>query len=247
MISWCSSTSRSSVRNATRYWKKQCRLGAVGTLFAKHALKNWYILRRKTKSEVLYNVSSLKSGAHKEKERLTTGITSRKWLWPHFHICRVTKWLNPYTCYTQCRDAVCKHLVASIQGSAVSPAITRCDPQVYVEVSRSFSFWAPVKINDDYNNYHQCRVAICPQKDCDRIVEKNVIHYAIQMQKRYRLNMYLQFHSCLSPPQCFSDNEDLRREVNRFLVTVMNCRIGDCFWRGHVRDYQVKYCMLHTC
>ncbi len=83
------------------------------------------------------------TGAHKEKERLTTGITSRNWLWPHFHICRVTKWLNPYTCYTQCRDAVCKHLVASIQESAVSPAITRCDPRVYVEVSRSFSLWAP--------------------------------------------------------------------------------------------------------
>ena len=43
----------------------------------------------------------------------------------------------------QCRDAVCKHLVASIQGSAVSPAITRCDPRVYVEVGRSFSLWAP--------------------------------------------------------------------------------------------------------
>ncbi len=30
-------------------------------------------------------------------------------------MCRVTKWLNPYTCYTQYRAAVGKHLVASIQ------------------------------------------------------------------------------------------------------------------------------------
>ena len=42
------------------------------------------------------------------------------------------------------RAAVCKHLVASKQGSAVSLAITRCDPRVYVEVSRSFSYlWVP--------------------------------------------------------------------------------------------------------
>ncbi len=35
--------------------------------------------------------------------------------------------------------------VASIQESAVSPAITKRDPRVYVEVSRSFSYlWAPV-------------------------------------------------------------------------------------------------------
>ncbi len=35
-------------------------------------------------------------------------------------------------------------IVASKQGSAVSPAITRRDPRVYVEVSRSFSYlWAP--------------------------------------------------------------------------------------------------------
>ena len=57
---------------------------------------------------------------------------------------KLLKWLNPYTCYTQYRAAVCKHLVASKQGSAVSPAITKRDPWVYVEVSRSFSYlWAP--------------------------------------------------------------------------------------------------------
>ena len=59
----------------------------------------------------------------------------------------LNKWLNPYTCYTQYRAAVYKHLVASKQGSAVSPEITRRDPRVYVEVSRSFSYlWAPVYI-----------------------------------------------------------------------------------------------------
>ncbi len=30
-------------------------------------------------------------------------------------LSRVTKWLNPYTCYTQYRAAICKHLVASIK------------------------------------------------------------------------------------------------------------------------------------
>ncbi len=66
------------------------------------------------------------------------------------------KWLTPYTCYTQHRAAVCKHLVASIQGSAVSPAITKRDSRVYVEVSRSFSVWAPAiimacKMQTSYN------------------------------------------------------------------------------------------------
>ena len=49
-----------------------------------------------------------------------------------------------YTCYTQYSAAVCKHLVASIKGNAVSPAITKRDPPVYVEVSHAFSYlWAP--------------------------------------------------------------------------------------------------------
>ncbi len=64
------------------------------------------------------------------------------------------KWLNPYMCYTQYRAAVCKHLVTSKQGSAVSPAITRRDPRVYVEVSRSFSYlWAPAGIYTSLYNY----------------------------------------------------------------------------------------------
>ncbi len=36
---------------------------------------------------------------------------------------------------------------SSKQGSAVSPAITRRDPRVYVEVSCSFSLWAPDQDN----------------------------------------------------------------------------------------------------
>ncbi len=48
----------------------------------------------------------------------------------------------------QYRAAVCKHLVASIQGIAVLLAITKRDPRVYVEISRSFTYlWAPGLMN----------------------------------------------------------------------------------------------------
>ncbi len=98
-----------------------------------------------------------------------------------YNLCRVTKWLNPYTCYTQCRDAVCKHLVASIQGSVVSPAITRRDPRVYVEVSRSFSLWAPGHSHDTYS----CGRTICTSK----LLEGNTFILLIYMDAGSRLDI----------------------------------------------------------
>ncbi len=65
---------------------------------------------------------------------ITTGITFCKWLWPHCHIwrvrsCTLSGW-SPRNIY---RAAVCKLIVAfSIQGTAVSPAITKHKPRVYV-------------------------------------------------------------------------------------------------------------------
>ncbi len=54
-----------------------------------------------------------------------------------------------------CTIQVCKHLVASKQGSAVSPAITR---RVYVEVSTHFFNISLQTL--PYKHYHTCRLSL---------------------------------------------------------------------------------------
>ena len=61
-------------------------------------------------------------------------------------------------------------IVDSIQGSAVSPTITKRDPRVYVEVSRSFSFlWAPGIAKRRTVGIARYLIAIAPACMCRKV------------------------------------------------------------------------------